>query len=300
VELIEITPSCFYFSNPTNLGYVRKGDTGLLIDAGLDASIANKALRLLDERGWPLTHVFITHAHADHYGGLHQIQKKRAVMTAAPAVEADVLRYPKWEALYLFQGNEPPQAMRNKFIEGKAASIDVVCGEGRHRFGDLDVKLIPLPGHADHQMGVLVDGVLYAADSYVSLDYLFKHKIPFFTDLDKLLASQEKLLSLADDLLGAVPSHGVFEKEFKNTVWGNIAFHNKMLDEILALVERESLPAGIDRLVKTVCDACEVELSDVAMWGLYRTAVVGYLMAAVRRGHLEMAIEENVLVFKKA
>ncbi|HEX7063769.1 MAG TPA: MBL fold metallo-hydrolase, partial [Bacillales bacterium] len=83
MDLQKISGNCYYFHGAVNIGYVRKGDKGLLIDSGIDKSTANKVLRQLREHELPVTHLFITHAHSDHFGGAAQLQKKTGVYTLA-------------------------------------------------------------------------------------------------------------------------------------------------------------------------------------------------------------------------
>jgi glyoxylase-like metal-dependent hydrolase (beta-lactamase superfamily II) len=300
MELKKITETCFYFESPVNIGYVKRGETGLLIDSGLDAQTAKKVLRELDEKAWPLTHLFITHAHSDHFGGAHELRKRRELSIYAPTIESDVLHYPKWEPLYLFHGAEPPSEMRNKFLEGKAVHVNQAFETGRYQWGDCDVELISLPGHSDNQMGILVDEVLYAADSYMAKDVLNKHRIPFLIDVNRTLDSLKKLLTYEHDIIGAVPGHGVFETDFGQTVRANSQFHEDLLTQLenhIKTHENEPLMT-LETIVATFSDVCQVDLGRLSVWGLYRTAITAYLIELVNRGSLIFEMTNNFLCFK--
>lgn len=56
-------------------------DETALIDAG-DASAALAALK---QQGWSLTHLLLTHHHADHIAGLHEIRAQTQCVTYGPA-----------------------------------------------------------------------------------------------------------------------------------------------------------------------------------------------------------------------
>ncbi|TCP23804.1 glyoxylase-like metal-dependent hydrolase (beta-lactamase superfamily II) [Scopulibacillus darangshiensis] len=297
MELRRITDDCWYFHSPVNVGYIKNEDTGVLIDAGLDASAIKKVLRQLDEKDWPLTHLLITHAHADHFGGAHTVQKKRDIRTIAPSIEADILAYPKWEPLYLYQGNEPPAAMRTKFLEGKAARVDELCDEGMLQLGDVTVECIKLDGHSENQMGIIYKDILYAADSYMSLDYLEKHGIPFLIDLDRTLASLKRLLDLP--VSGAVPGHGVYEENFKETVQNNIDFHQRNAEQLYGLFEKHPEGLSQEGCIQLALSEWRIELKNIGSWALYRTAITGYLHYLCREGRLAVGISQNVLWFKR-
>lgn len=238
MDLLKISDHCYYFHSAVNIGYVHSSDQGLLIDAGIDKSTANKVIRTLKERSLPITHLFLTHAHADHFGGAAQLQKKCSVSTLAPVFEEAIMRCPKLEPMYLFQGNNPPKEMRNKFLEGDPVRVDRVCEEGDLDLGGIRLELIYLPGHSGYQLAVKVDNILYAADSYFSEGQLAKHKIPFMIDVGEGLDSLEKVKSI--QCRGAVPGHGVFEEDFQQTVQANIDFHHEILDEILVFLREIS------------------------------------------------------------
>lgn len=290
MELKQISASCFFFHGAVNIGYVRNGDQGMLIDAGIDRSAANKVLRRLREYALPLTHLFITHAHSDHFGGAAQLQKKTDVTTLAPFFEEAIMRYPKLEPMYLFQGNDPPHEMRNKFLEGPPMRVDRVCREGRLDVGGLRLELIHLPGHSDYQLAVKVNDMLFAADSYFSKEQLTKHKIPFMIDVGEALASLEKLKNM--DCSGAVPGHGIFEVDFQETVQDNIDFHEEILAEIGGFLREWSEGISHEEIVSLVCRNKDVPAMDVGSWTLFRTAVTAYLKKLVDDGLVRMELND--------
>lgn len=286
----KVSDHCYYFSAAVNVGYVREGDKGLLIDSGIDKSAANKILRQLNENGLPLTHLFITHAHSDHFGGAAQLQKKVAVSTLAPFFEEAIMRYPKLEPMYLFGGNNPPQEMRNKFLEGSPIRIDQVCLEGPLEVDGFHLELFYLPGHSDYQLAVKTKGVLYAADSYFSAKQLDKHRIPFMIDVGEGLDSLEKIKRIPCD--GAVPGHGIYETDFVKTVQDNIDFHQAILTEMADLLREHADGLSHETIVQKMCKKREVPAVNISSWTLFRTAVTAYLKKLVDDGSVRMGLND--------
>ena len=109
MELKKITENCYYFSSATNIGLLKKGNDVLLIDAGLEKGTAKAVLRLLNENDWTLTHILITHAHADHFGGAQHLQEKTGAKIFSTPFEKAILENPlylriifrQYPALYL-------------------------------------------------------------------------------------------------------------------------------------------------------------------------------------------------------
>lgn len=66
MDLTPINDTCFYFAAPVNMGYVRQGDKGMLIDAGIDDSVMRKALKQLKDQDLPISHMLMPIIMAGH------------------------------------------------------------------------------------------------------------------------------------------------------------------------------------------------------------------------------------------
>lgn len=294
MKFIKLTEHCFYFQAAVNIGYIKSGRYGMLIDAGLDLQAAKKVTRQLTEHNYPLTHLFITHAHADHYGGAAHIQEKHDVHTFASKEEAAILRNPILEPLYLFQGNKPLPELRNKFLEGTPIFINEEVEEGVHQFGDVPFECIAFPGHSLMQLGVKADGILFAADSYFGIEQLRKHKIPYIIDADDTLISLEKLLTI--DCQGAVPGHGTYEETFKETVRQNVHYHQHVLAVVSDILSEGTLSQ--EKLIQKMCSHFDVNPQTLSSWLLYRTAIIAYVTKLIKENKAKITIEDAVIIFK--
>ncbi|WP_216828201.1 MBL fold metallo-hydrolase [Alkalihalobacterium elongatum] len=296
MELKQINDHCFYFKGAVNIGYIKSEEEGILIDAGLDDSAIKKVLKQLDEKNWPLTHLFITHAHADHFGGAAYLKKKRSVKVYAPELESAIINYPKLEPIYLQNGNNPYKQLRNKFVEGKPVLIDQTCSDGSFKIGSIDVTLHNVSGHSYHMLALQMNDVLYAADSYFDEKTLNKHNIPYIIDGLETINTLEKLLTI--DVKGAVPGHGDYEENFKSTVEKNIKYHQTVEEELLKIISREE-STPIEKVIAEFCKHCGVKIENLTSWALYRTAVSAYIKKVVEDGQVEMTFEDNYLSLKR-
>ncbi|MBE4909446.1 MBL fold metallo-hydrolase [Bacillus luteolus] len=296
MEFIKLSVTCYYFQSAVNIGYINHGNEGMLVDAGLDKSTMKKVLKKLDEEGLPITHLYITHAHADHFGGAAYLQQARNVFTIAPVLEEAILRNPILEPIYLFQGNTPLDELRNKFLEGEAITVDKVITEGTYKVDRFDFTAIAFPGHSENQLGILIDNLLYCGDAYFSEEQLRKHKIPYIVDAAQTLKSLEKLKSIECD--GAVPGHGIFEQDFNGTVVRNFDYHLAVLTSVTELFWEAGESISHEEIVKLMCDKWNVQLTHLSGFLLYRTAVTAYVTKLVRDGMVTTHIENNTLMFK--
>ncbi|WLD94969.1 MBL fold metallo-hydrolase [Alkalihalobacillus sp. AL-G] len=295
MEFIQINHNCYYFNGPVNIGYVNVGDHGLLIDTGIDQQAMKRIIRMLDDRSLPITHLFITHAHADHYGGANYLQKKKRIYTIAPAVEESILQNPIIEPIYLSQGNRPLIDMRNKFLEGSPVRVDHIVSEGMMKLGQFELDLIALPGHSINQLGVKVGNILYAADSYFSEEQLNKHRIPFIIDANATLATLEKLLSMGVE--GSIPGHGVYEVEVDKTIITNYDHHVSIIESMYRILSNYPDGCSFETIMSEMCRKWNVHLPSVSVWSLYRTAIFSYLIKGIEDKKIEMTVKDFNLYF---
>ena len=297
MDLISLNETCYYFAGAVNIGYVQQGDQGMLIDTGIDDSVMRKVWRQLRERELPVTHLFITHAHADHFGGANFLEKRQHVHTIAPIFEAAILENPALEPLYLFGGNDPLPELTNKFIQGKPMRVDSVIKAGEHVVDNFSFQTYALPGHSYQQQALKIDGVLYAGDSYFGAEQLEKHKIPYITDADATIHSLQELLHIICQ--GAVPGHGKYEENFKDTVQINIDYHEKLLEWAKEEVYSQVEGISHEQLITTMCNQFDVQSHQLSQWLLHRTAVTAYLVGLIKRGEINHEIKGNRWLFKR-
>ena len=112
--------------------------------AAVDAPDATAILAALEETGWALTDILVTHHHADHTQGLPELRERYPdVRVAGPAKEAD-----------------------------KIGGLDVTLREGdRIAVGALEAGVLEVPGHTLGHIAYLFEGegILFAGDTLFAL-----------------------------------------------------------------------------------------------------------------------------------
>ena len=112
--------------------------------ASIDAPEAGPILAALNEKGWTLTHLLITHHHADHVQGTPELKARfPALKIIGPAKEAAQIGF-----------------------------LDTLVGEGDTvQVGSLEAKVIETPGHTRGQVNYYFadDGLAFTGDTLFSL-----------------------------------------------------------------------------------------------------------------------------------
>ncbi|HEY68097.1 MAG TPA: MBL fold metallo-hydrolase [Thermoflexia bacterium] len=294
---VELTPGVFHLQGGSNMGLVAQEGKGLLIDTGLDKDTARRALRAADELGVALEGVFLTHAHADHFGGAHFLQRRLEVPLYAPTLEAAMMENPIIEPLYLFGGAAPIGELRHKFTLAKPCRIDHVVEPGPLEIGPFHVEVVPLPGHAPNQVGVAVGEVLFCADAVFPTETLQKHKVTFCVDLDETLATLEQLPNLP--YARFAPGHGP-AYEVGDEITCACAANRERLEEVRERVYAAlGEPLKTSDLVQRVADHFGLQLATATAYFLTRTTVLAALSSLERAGKVIAIMGDNRLLWQR-
>lgn len=297
MNAVELVPGIFHLQGGSNMGLIVRGGRGLLIDAGLDEDAARRALRVVEQEGILLEAVFLTHAHADHHGGAHFLQRRLGVPLYAPALEAAMMENPIMEPLFLFGGAAPIGELCQKFSMARPCQIAHVVEGGPLEIGQFRIEVVPLPGHALNQMGIAVDDVLFCADAVFPAKTLEKHRVIFCADMDAALETLERLPTMP--YAHFAPGHGptcAAGDEIAAVCRANREHLEAVREQVqVALAE----PTSTDALVQRVADSFSLCLTTATACFLTRATVLAALSSLQRAGKVETVVEGNLLLWRK-
>lgn len=175
-----------------NCYLVGQNDQVVMIDPG---TVLDQVDQVIEQKGYQLQAIVLTHGHADHIGGVEYFRDKYGVDVYIHEDDEEMIKNPRQN---LSQG-----------VYGYEISIeDALTYRDRDRLdlGDIRLEIIHTPGHTKGSSCLLIDGDLFTGDT------LFKMGVGRW-DLyggngDQLMNSiRTRLFTLGD--MPVYPGHGL-------------------------------------------------------------------------------------------
>jgi glyoxylase-like metal-dependent hydrolase (beta-lactamase superfamily II) len=297
--LQQITERTFYIPGSNNLGIVATGDGGAIaIDTGLDKDTGRLIRKALDEARLTLRAILNTHHHADHIGGNdYLVRNLPGVAVYAPRLEAALIENPLLEPLYLNMGAQPIAELHNKWLMAKGTPVQHVIDGERLTIAGVDVDIVALPGHSLAQIGVAVDGVCFAADSFFGPAILQKHGIPYAQDVGAQLASLDRLAARNERMF--LPGHGdlTAQGDLEELLALNQAAINRSTDLVCAALGE---PGDLYAIARRAREALDLNLIAIPQYAIFVSAVSAHLGYLAAQGRAQVELDERGMIWRAA
>lgn len=244
----------------------------VLIDVGsgfgdsneqLEASLEQIRVEYKEDVGWErITHILISHAHIDHYGGLHFVRQRTNAPIGIHELDRRVLtNYEERLAVieprfrvFLGESGVPESKIEelvSLYLLHKQlfSSIEVDFSYeaiGMHLDG---LEIVHVPGHCSGQVVARVGDILLSADHILeqTSPHMAPESLSLNTGLEHYLASLQKVAPLAQGVRLALGGHeGPIENPGAR-IEAIIAVHRERLNQILEMLET---PATINDIAQ--------------------------------------------------
>ncbi len=309
-----------YLPGPVNIGVVRIGrDRALLIDAGLDADRGKKVLRALEAERLRPAVLYLTHSHADHFGGGALLAKRVGVFVAAPAEEAAFIRKPSLEPFALYGLAEPPPGLRTKFLQAPPLQVDLELAPGPWtlspddpRLGNpapaevreggttdtVEAEIVDLGGHAPGQCGLRIGDILFAADALFPPAIWAKHGFIYHASVGGALASIQAIAAAAPRLL--IPSHGEPSDNVVSLAATNREGIENLSRAVAQVAERTDEGASTEDVLAGLAREWDYQFRGLPDYYLARACVQAHLSHLAEQRKLATVIEGGRLLWRRA
>lgn len=297
--LVQLSERVHAFLGGVNCAIVQLEDSrALLVDSGQDKEHGRKIRKALNELELEPSVILSTHSHADHYGGnAYLLRQFPEAQVWAPEVEAEIIRAPVLEPIYLFHGAKPLPELTSKWLQAEASPVHRVVGAGEYELGGVGFELLDVRGHAHRQLAVLVDDVLLATDSLFGAATLDKYPFPFSQDVGGQLDSIEKLLGLveAGHVRTALPGHG----EPTEAVGELAELNRRALHDAASVVEAACQGVGTEDVLAAATREMGAIMTDLARYHLNLTTITAYLGWLRHEARVTCSLEEGRLLWRR-
>ena len=289
----QLSEHCWLVPGGVNAVVLEHNGRAALVDSGRDRDAGKRLARGLRERGWRLEAIVTSHAHADHFGGHAELLRQHDVPVLAPAIEAELMRAPVLEPIYLFHGAAPLPELTGRWLQAEPSRVDRLVDAGPLELIGLPLTLMAVDGHAHRQLALRVDDVLLAADAVFASTVVARHPLLFSHDVR---AQREAAERVGDDRARlAVAGHGEPGAPATLATATLGAIDTAAEAVVAALAARASYGATTGEVLRHVSAALGVTIDDLPRWHLNHTTVSAYLAAARAAGDCQVRVTDGEL-----
>lgn len=225
------------------------GDSNEQLEAGLE----HISVEFKERAGWDrITHILISHAHIDHYGGLHFVRERTSAPIGIHELDRRVLTNYE-ERLEVIEPRFRAFLVESGVPETKAEGLVTLYLLHKQLFSSIEVdfsfeaigmrlnglEFIHVPGHCSGQVVARVGDILLSADHILeqTSPHMAPESLSLNTGLEHYLASLQKVAPLTKQVRLGLGGHEGSIEDPEARIEAIIAVHRERLNQILDLLE---------------------------------------------------------------
>ena len=225
------------------------GDSNEQLEAGLEEINAE----FKERAGWDrITHILISHAHIDHYGGLHFVRERTSAPIGIHELDRRVLTNYE-ERLELIEPRFRAFLVESGVPETKAEGLVTLYLLHKQLFSSIEVdfsfeaigmrlnglEFVHVPGHCSGQVVARLGDILLSADHILeqTSPHMAPESLSLNTGLEHYLSSLKKVAPVTQRVRLALGGHEGPIADPEARIEAIVAVHRERLNQILDLLE---------------------------------------------------------------
>ncbi|TET33827.1 MAG: MBL fold metallo-hydrolase [Anaerolineales bacterium] len=225
------------------------GDSNEQLEAGLEQI----NVEFKENAGWDrITHILISHAHIDHYGGLHYVRERTSAPIGIHELDRRVLTNYE-ERLEVIEPRFRAFLLESGVPESKTEELVTLYLLHKMLFSSIEVdfsfealgmrlnglEFVHVPGHCSGQVVARVGDILLSADHILeqTSPHMAPESLSLNTGLEHYLASLQKVAPLTKQVRLALGGHEGPIEDPEARIEAIIAVHRERLNQILDLLD---------------------------------------------------------------
>ena len=267
-DLIQAGEHTYYLDAPSKVGiYVENGIHATLIDSGHDQTDAKRVMAILQDNGWQLQRILLTHCHSDHASGSSFLHQRTGCAIYAEATECAIINNPVLLPSLVY-GGYPHRQLRGRFLlapPSPAMPVETaMLPEG--------LSTVDLRGHSPGMIGIRTpDDVLFLGDALSDAANYAKYPLPFLYDLGQHLATLQRLRDIKAALF--VPAHSAARTDITELLDMNQRAIEANIATILRICQQ---PTSFEDLMNTLSEHFSIR-QNAMQYALLSSTLRSYL-----------------------
>lgn len=290
-DLIKAGDSTWYMLGWGNIGFYLQDDKNVyVIDTGSSNESGKRISDVIEEMGWNLKGILITHAHIDHIGGNVFLKKKYDCPIFANGSEAYVVRK-NWLEPILYYGGLTYEEIRDG---GVYSMDDIECFDVKDEKFPSEVEVIDLRGHSYEGVGfIMPDGTVFVGDAVFNEDAAEKYPMQYNYNMDEVFESYERLKSCGAKLF--VPGHGEMFTDIETICETDKKTILDVGDKILELLEK---PMSMEEILKSLFEHYNMHMNyrtNTLIFSIVKTYISWFKDA----GRIVGSFDDNIMRWRR-
>lgn len=281
---VNIAGDTYYIPGMTNVGVYKD----YVIDPGKNGHVEWSCPET--SFGTQISRVLITHGHEDHFWHANDLRKTGA-MVYSPAGERPMIENIAVHIHGFFLWVKPPIGMKPWYFRGKSCPVD-----GHVEELDMPIKVVPMPGHTDCQVGYMTpDGVLMAADALVAKDVWETDGIFYNTNIPDTKRTLKDIMDTDADWVLPTHTELLTREQASELAQENL----KGLDrfELLVIEAIGENGASTESITSDVCLALNMK-DEFSVHLVGETMVRAFLHALYEAGTVDYELKGHKVIWK--